>query len=58
MDDGVFVPCDACGHRSYVFGLLPSGGSVSYCGSHGTRFWGALNAQAVFVEDRRADIPE
>lgn len=47
--------CDRCGTfvRAWVFVDMPSGGSLSYCGHCGTRFWVALNEQAVAVHDFR-----
>ena len=53
--------CDACSGsgaqvKAYVFAELPSGRTVCYCASHGTRYWDALNAQARFVVDMRDTV--
>lgn len=47
--------CDRCGPfvRAWVFVDMPSGLPLSYCGHCGTRFWGALNAQAALIHDER-----
>lgn len=46
-----FVPCDACGHRSYVFAELRSGREVTYCAHHGLEYVPALIASGAKVLD-------
>lgn len=55
MDE--FVPCDACGVRSYVFADLPGGLTLSYCNSHFRRYEDNLRKIAVSVEDLSYTIP-
>lgn len=46
-----FVPCDACGHRSYVFAELRSGLELTYCAHHGLEYVPALIAGGAKVLD-------
>ena len=48
--------CDACGSRAYVYVTLKSGGSVAYCGHHGTVWWERLNELAADIIDMRHTI--
>lgn len=49
--------CDACpsvAHvKAYVYAQMPSGLTVSYCGSHGTKYFTELAQQAVKIIDLR-----
>lgn len=54
--------CDACpaaAHvKAFVYAEMPSGLSLAYCGSHGTRFLAALIAQDAHIIDLRHLIPK
>lgn len=49
--------CDACGYdahaEAFVFAEMKDGKTVSYCGSHGTRYFVELARQAVKLIDLR-----
>lgn len=49
--------CDACGYdahaEAFVFAEMKDGKTVSYCGSHGTRYFVELAWQAVKLIDLR-----
>jgi len=53
MDE--FIPCDACGVRSYVSVLLTTGQELTYCSHHGTLYWDQLNRIGL-VDDYRDKI--
>lgn len=48
--------CDACtdAHsRAFLYAEMPSGHTLAYCGSHGTRYLDALIRQGAKVIDMR-----
>lgn len=49
--------CDACpseAHvQAYVFVKMPTGHTLSFCGSHGARFMPALYEQGATIADLR-----
>ncbi len=49
--------CDACGSRVFVFAELPDGGSLGYCGHHGSRFLPRLTEIGATVIDLRHMVP-
>lgn len=54
--------CDACpaeAHvKAYVFAKMPSGSTLAYCGSHGTRYFTELARQADTLIDLRYTLSE
>ena len=53
--------CDACAGtgaqvEAFVFAELPSGGSVAYCGHHGTKYFDRLCEIALVVVDHRDHV--
>jgi hypothetical protein len=55
-DNFEFIPCDRCGHWSYVFvNLVP--GELSYCGSHFREYEEKLRAAGAVIVDMRHLIP-
>ena len=52
--------CDRCGPsvRAYLYARMPSGLSLSYCGSCGTRFLDNLILQGATIADHRDQIGE
>ena len=50
--------CDRCGPSTvaYVYALMPSGRSLAYCGSCGTRFMDGLIEQGATIVDQRHRI--
>lgn len=53
MDADVFVPCDTCGMRSYVFIKLKSGRELTMCGHHGAENMDALVMAGANIVDLR-----
>lgn len=49
--------CDACGDaahvQAYLYAEMPSGHTLSYCGSHGTRYLDGLIKQGAKIVDLR-----
>lgn len=54
--------CDACpadAHvKAYVYALMPSGRSISYCSHHGTAYFPELARQAETLIDLRYTLTE
>lgn len=53
-----FEPCDSCRAKSYVWACMPSGGTLTYCAHHATKYMDGLLRQEAYIYDRRDAVLE
>lgn len=53
FDISIYVPCDECGAKSWMWVSLRNGGTLTFCAHHGTKNYDALVADEAYIYDRR-----